>query len=139
MDWARHEREIIRIIAALEKVDATEIKGELLDGQLVEMERRLRSGAERISDPKTKKKLLEMTDEHARLREIRNDIVHGLWSGLNEHDRFVHRRKKRGQLETSSVFGAKEIIAERDAILAINGQTFELLRLLGVLPMPEVK
>lgn len=137
MDWSKHEREMIRIIAHFEGVKVSKIKPELLDGQLSRFESRLRAAAEHVEDSETQRLLLEVIDEHARLREIRNDIVHGYWPSLNKEERFIHRRKRRGEPEASQVFGAKEIIAERDAISEMNGKTFELLRAIGVLPSPS--
>ncbi|KUO54884.1 MAG: hypothetical protein APF82_02180 [Sphingomonadales bacterium BRH_c42] len=136
MEWANHEREIIQIIAGLEGAEYRSVKIQLLDGQLSDFETRLRSAADKVEDQKLRSELNDIATEHSRLREVRNDIVHGHWAGLNDGQRFIHHRKRRGKEETALVFGASEILRERDAILAMHGRTFEALRAIGVLSDP---
>jgi len=57
--------------------------------------------------------------EHRVLAQIRHDIVHGYWLGLNENQQIVMGRKRRGEPETSQPFTVEQLLGCRDRLSAL--------------------
>lgn len=111
MEWSKHERMLARLIAALEGRTYEEVRDELLDGQIVEYEKRLRDANKALPQSDAiRQHLDEIVTRHVSLRRARHDIVHGFWSGLNEDQVFVLKRKVRKKAETMQPFAVDDLM-----------------------------
>lgn len=137
MTWAKHERMLAGMISKIRQTDFRALRDKLLDGQIAGYETAIRETIDEIgADNAATPYLLDILAEHVSLRQLRNEIVHGHWSGIGQDDEFVVRRKERRNPESARTLTLEELAEgwkrlDRLGVIVINaGRAFEHKELL---------
>jgi len=134
MDWASYERFLIRLVSDIEKVEIATLKPQLLKGGTKVFAERLRRCRNNSDDPILVKLLDELIPKHEILVDVRHNIVHGYWQGMDENHSFVHKRySSRVSRENVSLKTSTDVLKNRDDINVLNGKIFDILVHLGTM------
>lgn len=134
MDWASYERFLIRLLADIEKKEIAAIKEILLKGSTKDFAKQMRASRDQTTDPILKSMLNELLEDHNKMVEVRHNIVHGYWPGLDGESTFIHKRfrKNVGQDEVSRITSA-DVLKHRNDLSILNGKIGDILVHLGTM------
>jgi hypothetical protein len=132
MSWSKHERMLIHMLSRISQRDFEALRNELLDSQITAYEFKIREAISVIGDQHLSiPYLAKVLEEHVRLRALRNEIVHGHWSGIGEDNEILLKRKPRRAAQTVRTFELQELISGWQRLDALGvvmfnaGQAFE--------------
>lgn len=136
MDWGNYERFLIRLISDLEDRPLADVKTELLGkGRTGDFGKRLRKVRTANSSNSVLSKLLDnLVAKHEPMVDVRHDIVHGYWSGMDDNSSHVLKRQRKGMTqEIVSKLDATAVLKHQNGIAELNGLVVEILVHIGTL------
>lgn len=96
MEWTRHERMAASLLAVAEGRGYLVVRDEMLDGPVGSYEKRLRLAFDALpAESEAAPYFARILAEHAVLRDVRHDVVHGFFAGIDANDEIIMKRKIR--------------------------------------------